>query len=397
MINEIRKNNTVTYVLFGATGNLAQLKIMPALCALFKQNILNKDSKIIAFGRREWGDREYRDFLKPSLSKFDENVVSQFLNCITFVNGTFDDPLSFERLKSKIGTEQVFYHLAVLPNAYVSIINSLGNATLKGKLLIEKPFGNNLQSAKELEELIEQFFKEEDILRIDHYLGKKGLQEIINKRKNDPIFESKLNGEDVGRIVCRLREVIDIQGRGEFYDKTGAFIDVGQNHALELVATLLMSLQDNLNDARREVIESFEFVPRSLIRAQYEGYKEEKDVSRESTTETYFRFALQNNLPKFVGIEIVIEAGKALEKKERKEEVQISYNDGENFVFDIDTPKNYNAYEAVIEAALKGYTNTFVGKAEMFGLWRLADDVVSHMNETPLVYYKKGNGSDFTN
>ncbi|MES2409280.1 MAG: hypothetical protein V4509_03180, partial [Patescibacteria group bacterium] len=236
------------------------------------------------------------------------------------------------------------------------------------------------------------FFEEKEILRIDHYLGKVGLREIINKRNTDPVFESKLNNECVSRIVCRLREVIDIQGRGEFYDKVGAFIDVGQNHVLEIVATLFMELGNDQSTARKDVIESLQYMPRSLIRAQYEGYKEEKGVAPESVTETYFRLGLQSLLPKFTDIEIVIEAGKALEIDERKEEVEIEFNDGEKFVFNIDIPKHYNAYEAVIESAFKGDMNTFVGKEEILALWRLADEIRDNMTTTPLVIYKKGNG-----
>ncbi|MES2223658.1 MAG: hypothetical protein V4469_01860 [Patescibacteria group bacterium] len=385
----------ITYVLFGATGNLAQIKIIPALCALFQKNEPNNASKIIAFGRREWGDDEYRNFIKPSLSKFDEGTVQDFLEHVVFVNGSFEDSGSYEKLKSEIGVGEVFYYLAVLPNAYADIVKGLGKAGLKGKILIEKPFGNSLESAESLENLIENFFEEKEILRIDHYLGKVGLREIINKRNADPVFESKLNNEHVSRIVCRLREVIDIQGRGEFYDKVGAFIDVGQNHVLEIVATLLMELGNDQSTARKDVIESLQYMPRSLIRAQYEGYKEEKGVASESVTETYFRLGLQSLLPKFTDIEIVIEAGKALEIDERKEEVEIEFNDGEKFVFNIDIPKHYNAYEAVIESAFKGDMNTFVGKEELLALWRLADEVRENMGSTPLVLYKKGNGPNF--
>ncbi|MES2409281.1 MAG: glucose-6-phosphate dehydrogenase, partial [Patescibacteria group bacterium] len=164
----------ITYVLFGATGNLAQIKIMPALCALFQKNLPDTDIKIITFGRREWGNGEYRNFIKPSLSKFDEKIINDFLEHIVFVNGSFEDLESYETLKSEIGTSEVFYHLAVLPNAYADIVKGLGKAGLKGKILIEKPFGNSLESAESLENLIEDFFEEKEILRIDHYLGKVG-------------------------------------------------------------------------------------------------------------------------------------------------------------------------------------------------------------------------------
>lgn len=391
----VEENQKSVYVLFGATGNLAQIKIMPALCALFQRNSLNKDSKIIAFGRRGWKDEDYRNFIRPSLSKFDEKVATDFLDRVVFVIGSFENLESYEKLKLEIGTGDAFYHLATLPDAYADIIKGLGKVGLKGKILIEKPFGHSFESAESLENLIENFFEESDILRIDHYLGKVGLREIINKRKSESSFESRLNKEYISRIACRLREVIDIQGRGEFYDNVGAFIDVGQNHAFEIVATLLMDLGHDQNESRKDIIKSLQFMPRSLIRAQYDGYKEEKGVNPESTTETYFRLGLQSVLPRFEGIEIAIEAGKALEKEERKEEIEIEFSGGERFVFNIDTPKHYNAYEAVIEAALKNDKSVFVGKEEMFALWRLADEIRDNMNTTPLVLYKKGSGPSF--
>jgi len=389
--------NKITYVLFGATGNLAQIKIMPALCILFQKKIVDSDLEIIAFGRRDWGDNEYREFIKPSLSKFDSGVVEGFLQRVYFVRGSFEEQESFENLKSKIGNTKAYFHLSVRPEDYPCIIKNLGQSGLNGKIIVEKPFGKSFETAESLENLIENYFEETDILRVDHYLGKIGLGEIINKRKTDQEFELKLNNEHVSRIVCRLREVIDIQGRGEFYDKVGAFIDVGQNHSFEIIATLLLNLDQDQNMARTEVIESLEFMPRSLIRAQYEGYKDEKGVSPDSTTETYFRLALQSNLPQFTGIEIIIEAGKALEIGERREELEINYNSGEKFIFNIDIPKHYNAYETVIESALTGNTSVFVGKAEILALWRLADEIRDNMNNTPLVLYKMGVGPEFTN
>lgn len=388
-------NTKVTYVLFGATGNLAQIKIMPALCALFEKGVFGVDSKIVAFGRREWNDDGYREFIKPSLSKYDSEIVNAFLGRIVFVNGTFEDESSFTKIKELLEGE-VFYHLSVLPNLYPTIIKSLGVQNMKGRLLIEKPFGNSFETAESLENLIENFFEEKDILRIDHYLGKIGLKEIVKKRYDDELFESRLNNQYVSRIVCRLREVIDIQGRGEFYDKVGAFLDVGQNHALELIATLLMDINKKQNIARTEVIESLQFISKSLIRGQYDGYKEERGVLPESVTETYFRCGLQSSLQKFEGIEILIEAGKALERNERKEEVEIIFIDGDSFVFNIDIPKHYNAYESVIEDALNNNHDSFVGKEEIYSLWRLADEVRDNMSRLPLVLYRKGYGPKFT-
>ena len=140
------KSMNISYVLFGATGNLAQIKIVPALCALFEKNESNTDVKIISIGRRDWGDDEYRDFIRPSLSKFDEKVVGEFLLNISFINGTFEDSVLYEKIKLEVEGCDVYFHLAVLPSTYSDIIKGLGKSGLKGRLLIEKPFGNSLES-----------------------------------------------------------------------------------------------------------------------------------------------------------------------------------------------------------------------------------------------------------
>ncbi len=389
--------DSLTYVIFGATGNLAQIKILPALCELSKDNLLFGRLNIIAFGRRSWTDNEYCEFVKPLLKKFDDSVIQKFIKKISYVEGAFDDVESFKKLKSKINADKVFYHLAVLPESYKEIIKNLGEEGLTGSILIEKPFGSSLESATDLENFISKYFNEENVFRIDHYLGKIGLKEIINKRINNDAFESKLNNKNVSKIVCKLREVVDIQGRGEFYDTTGAFKDVGQNHGLEIIATLLMELKKDLLKSRAEIINSLEYITGSLIRAQYIGYKNEKGVSRESSTETYFRLCLQSNGDRFQGIKIELEAGKALELIDRKESIAIYYNNGTSVLFDIDIPKHYNAYESVILSALNNDKTLFVSLEEVYGLWKFADQVAREMVKTPLLYYRKGEGSDLVN
>lgn len=385
-----------TYVLFGATGNLAQIKIIPALCSLFANSEIPEGSKIVGYGRREWGDVEYREFIRPLLTKFDEQVVSRFLEIVEFSNGVFDEGDSYVKLGEKIKSTNTFFHLAVLPQDYLTIIKNISKAGLKGKLLIEKPFGGSEDSAKNLEDSIEMFFEPKDILRIDHYLSKQGVQNIL-KEKSKEDFEAKLNNKKVVQIVCRLREVIDIQGRGEFYDRTGALKDVVQNHAMEVVATLMLDIKKDIMSARSEVLESLVYMPRSLIRGQYVGYLDEKGVSKDSVTETYIKISLQSNLEKWEGVEIVIEAGKALESENRKEEVVVRFVDGSEHVFDLDVPKHYNAYEGVIRHALANEMDYFVDIREVYALWRCTDNVIEGLYSVPLIFYKKGEGPNFTN
>jgi glucose-6-phosphate 1-dehydrogenase len=382
----------ITYILFGATGNLAQIKIMPALCALFESGKLSCDSQIIAYSRRPWNDSEYREFIKSSLKKYGDAVVIKFLELITYVQGEFGDANSYGSLKSKIANDNVFIHLAVLPESYVEIVNGLGGAGINGYLLVEKPFGHSSDSAEDLERRIEKYFSEDKIFRIDHYLGKPGVQAILDKRINDPVFESKLNNKNVTKIICRFREVIDVSGRGEFYDNVGAFLDMGQSHGLEVLATVLMNIGSDLNMSRAEVIESLSYVPRSFIRGQYLGYREEKGVKECSETETYFKVSLQSFSDRWSDVFIIMESGKALESNERKEEVVIEYNDQSRFVFNIDLPKHYNAYEKVIEKAFEHDKSVFVSLKEVMSLWKCADEVVSSVKAIPMLNYNKGQG-----
>lgn len=402
MNREEYKSGFVTFVLFGATGNLAQLKIMPALCALFVSFKLPKDIRIIAYGRRSWTDEQYREFIKSSLKNFDQKRVEDFLGIIDYVEGVFDDASSFEKLKSKINSDNVIYHLAVLPESYTEIIESLGKAKMKGKILIEKPFGHDLLSAWRLENLIEKYFTPEDIFRIDHYLGKGGLRDLYKKRIDDPEFETALSRKYVSSIQVRMREVLDINGRGSFYDKVGAFKDVGQNHLMVMVATLLMDLLKAKNDqslARAKAIDELVITKNNqkFIRGQYEGYKEEKDVDPNSTTETYFKIMAESNDPRWQGVPIVFEAGKAVEAKERKEDIIITYKDGRVIVVDIDHPKNHNSYEIILESAILNDKSLFVGLSELIASWKFGDSALDVLKDVLLSTYLKGSEPQINN
>ncbi len=382
----------ITLVLFGATGDLARRKIVPALLSFFARDAWGADARVVAFSRRPWSDNEYRAFIKPSLSSFPPAVVEGFLEHVSYAQGTFDDAAAFAALKEKIGSSDAVYHLAVQPEFHLSIVEQLGKAGLAGKILIEKPFGHDFASAQSLDLDIEKHFSPEHIFYIDHYLGKEGLEAVLKARREDGEFERSLAKERVARITCRIEEALDIQGRGEFYDATGALMDVGQSHALQMLAMALMDLPAQDRDvpgARAAALEAL--VPDAsvaAVRGQYAGYLEEEEVAQDSQTETYFKIGAASRASRWQGVPLVLEAGKALSRK--KTEIDIQYRDGTRRTFDIEVPRARDAYEALIEAAMAGDRSRFVCIEEILASWTFAEAVAERLKETPLRTYQKG-------
>ncbi|HVV15231.1 MAG TPA: hypothetical protein VHD55_02455 [Candidatus Paceibacterota bacterium] len=389
-------NAPITFVIFGATGDLAQRKIVPALCALYASGALPEGSDIVAFSRRPWGDAEYRSFIQPSLKAFPEEKAVKFLERIRYVQGTFGDPASFAALKDALRTQNIFFHLAVQPEFYESIVHGLGDAGLQGSLLIEKPFGHNYASAASLERGLEKYFSPEHIFRVDHYLGKEGLEVLLNRRRTDADFEKSLSSERIASVAVRLLETFDVEGRGEFYDAAGALKDVGQNHLLEMLATLLMNIPEDargIPQARAEAIAGL--APKmsvqgavAAVRGQYEGYHADPEIPDGSQTETYFKVELRSAIPRWQDVPLVLEAGKAL--REKKSDIEISYKDGSKQVFDMDIPGARDAYEHMIEAALRGDATRFAGSEEVFAAWKLIDPLREQLLKLPLHRYDRG-------
>ena len=382
----------MTFVLFGATGDLAQRKIMPALCSLFLRKGIGDGVHIVAWSRRPWSDDEYRAFIRPSLAAFAPGEVALFLERVSYSEGTFDDASAFLAFKEKVASEDVVYHLAVRPEFYPIIVDRLREADLKGKLLIEKPFGHDYASAQALERTLEKCFAPEQIYRVDHYLGKEGLDAVLSARRQNADFEKSLTKEQVAQITCRIEESLDIHGRGEFYDSIGAFRDVGQSHLLLMLATVLMDLPTGDADVsgRRAAALALLSPDTSglLVRGQYEGYTSEEGVLADSQTETYFKISARSSTPRWQDVTLVLEAGKAL--KQKKTEIEVHYQDGTHKLFNIEVPRTRDAYEVLIEAALAGDRSRFVGTDEMVGSWRFADAATLLLRETPLRTYQKG-------
>lgn len=340
-------------VIFGATGDLMDKKISPALYSL------NKDKpdtfhKIIGFGRRDLTDDSFREMVKTSVLKkldLDESLMNDFLSKVEYHKGEFDNLESFKNLNQKISEKHSgaskHAYMAIPPEQYPIVINSLGESEFvdsNTKLMVEKPVGNDLQSSIETEELFSKYFSENQIYRIDHYLGKDSVQNILSFRFANAIFDPIWNNKYVEKIEIRMHETLGVENRGSFYDKVGALRDFGQSHALQLLALTAMDEPselccENIRDSRARLLKmvkplTSDQVKLQTYRAQYQGYKSIENVDPNSQTETYFKVKCEIDSERWRGVPIYIESGKKMEKVNK--EVMIYFKDVNKVIFSLE-------------------------------------------------------------
>lgn len=330
-------------------------KIAPALFHLFVTNKLPKKIQIIGFARRELSRQEFQDHIlmvlrkQKNFSEF-EDKVSDFLEHVFYQSGNFKDFESYKSLAVTLGraddywnvcSNKLFY-LAVPPEFYRTIFENLSSSGLTEpcspeegwtRVLVEKPFGKDAKTAEELDTLLATLFKEEQIYRIDHYLAKEMLQNILNFRFSNNLFESSWGNETIESIHLKLYETMGVENRGKFYDGVGALRDVGQNHLLQMLALITMDNPltenpDEIRQKRAEVLRKLPLMTEDQIkeytyRAQYTGYQAIEGVKPDSNTETYFKLKTYLNHPRFAHIPIIMESGKAL--KEQIKEIVITF------------------------------------------------------------------------
>lgn len=374
------KRSACTFVLFGATGDLAKKKVLPALFSLFESKLLPEGFSIIAFSRRNWSDVEYRNFASSFLESKPE--LQNFLSRIKYVEGNFNDSLAYEKLKERMtegakicGPDSaVLAYFAVSPEHYMDILTGLSYqglykslcGSLPPRILLEKPFGKDEESAIDLENSIEKFgFAKDQVLHVDHYLCKEGLIEFVKERESNPDFENCLN--NLTQIRISLLEKIGIEGRGNFYDSVGALRDMVQGHALELLGTVLMEIKGDRQIQRTTALKSLEIIGTPVFN-QYEGYQNE--VGKKSETETYVKILLKSNLEKFKNTSIEIEVGKKM--PEKKSEIILEFNNGDKKIFDMNK-SGMDAYEIMFLEAVEGDPEYFPSIEEIVTSWRIVD------------------------
>ncbi len=322
-----------TLVIFGITGDLAQRKLLPALSSLERKGQLPPGTKIIGVGRRKKTSEELHEDIRTTLARFATlQPTDTFLSLFSYHQMEFHSEAGYEALKSQLG-EQTIYYLSTPPNLFGTITRHLRAAgmTQDAKVAFEKPFGNDLQSARELNNALLEGFTEEQIYRVDHYIGKSAIQNIFTMRFANTVFESLLCSQYVDSIQITAAESIGVEDRGEYYESAGALRDMVQSHLLQILALLTMaepaSLQPHaIHEQKQAVLDAVQrpdkfSVQETTVRAQYGAgtdtvaYRDEENVEYDSATETFVALKLLINTDRWRDVPVYIRTGKRLPKK----------------------------------------------------------------------------------
>ncbi|MDY0210836.1 MAG: glucose-6-phosphate dehydrogenase [Acholeplasma sp.] len=315
--------------IFGSTGDLTSRKLLPAIEKLLKEGLLDKETKILAIGRRDYQTKDYLDYVsKNTKVGLDIAFLSPYLE---YFKLEVDQLSDYQALKTHISQyetsfRKVFY-LAVGPDLLKTIATNIGDSKLIEKgdvtssITFEKPFGQDLTSAKEINQLLWSYFDEKQIYRIDHYLGKEMLQNILTVRFANKIFEGTWNNDSIKSVKIIVKETDTILSRALYYDTAGALKDMVQSHLLQMLALVAMEVpqtyqSEDLKNEKVEVLEKLTFDMDSLVIGQYEGYLDEPNIPSDSTTETFLFLKAFCNTKRFKGVPFYLLTGKALEEKE---------------------------------------------------------------------------------
>lgn len=309
-------------VFFGATGDLAYKQIFPALQALIRHGHL--DIPVIGVAKSQWNLDQLKARAKDSLEKhgsFDPAAFQKLCSRLVYIDGDYGDPATFTKLRKALGeAKRPLYSLAIPPSLFAAVAEGLAKADCAkdARVVVEKPFGRDLASAQELNRTLHRFFPEEAIFRIDHYLGKEPVQNLIYFRFANPLIEAGWNNQHIASVEITMAETFGVKGRGKFYEEAGAIRDVVQNHMLEVIACLGMecpAANDHAarRDERGRLLKAVRtLVPSDVVRGQFRGYRNEPGVAADSRVETFaaLRFHIDNE--RWSGVPFYLRVGKCL-------------------------------------------------------------------------------------
>ncbi|MDR0271167.1 glucose-6-phosphate dehydrogenase [Paenibacillus sp.] len=465
--------NPVTYVLFGATGDLAKRKIYPALYHLYNQGKLPESFSVIGLGRKELSDETFQAHVKQSLRDFyrqeviENETLQAFVSLFGFNVLHIDRQADFVLLKERVerwerevgGTANRLFYLSVAPNFFGTIAaqieeSGLGSVTGWKRLVIEKPFGHDLASARELNSQLSQAFTEEEIYRIDHYLGKSMVQQLETLKEANPVIQALWNNRYIANVQITADETVGVEERAGYYDKAGAVRDMFQNHMLQLLMMLTIhsphhvASPEDIRVKKKKILEALDPLPREdvhshIVRGQYaagaiqgqtaQGYTSEPGISPQSMNDTFIAAKLHIDNYYWRGVPFYIRTGKRLKSKqtriviEFKEPLSSSTPVGQTsapnlLVIDFgpsggitlqlntknsdrdgkfkpvhidmypDRSEGSEAYETLIHDALNGDSTFFVHWDEVELSWQWVQPILEAFaaNEVPLYPYEAG-------
>ena len=310
-------------VIFGATGDLAKLETFPALVGLVERGVL--DVPVIGVAKSGWGLDQFRDYATASLTlnKLDpaSPAAAKMLSLLRYVDGDLDNPATYQKMSDQMGqAERALFYLEVPQSLFGRITQGISQAgrAKNSRVMVEKPFGNDLASAQALNVTMQTYFPENAIYRVDHWLGLEAVDSLMFIRFANAVIEPLLNRKYVQSIQITMAEAFDVSDRGSFYDKTGAIRDVIQNHLLQVLATVLAEPPDgngldSWRTSKAQLLGALPpLTPEVTVKGQYEGYLDVKGVAPDSKTETYAAIRLAADSWRWADVPILIRAGKCL-------------------------------------------------------------------------------------